>query len=919
MKRLMIGILAAAVLLLATIIILPIFFREDVVTLIKDEASRDINATMDFGDFDMSIISRFPDFSFSLEDMSIVGIDEFEGDTLVSVGELSVTVDIMSLINRGDIVVKEIRVDRLNALAMVLEDGSVNWDIERQGTETKEAAVDTAAMAPFRMSLDRFLINDSKIKYDNRQDGTLAEMKGFDFSLSGDFTQDLTTLDSKTTISSVTLVMDTTRYLNEAEIAFNASVEADLANSVYTLKNNEFRLNQLLLEWNGSVSMPDDEVRLDIRFNAGKTEFKDILSLIPAVYSRDYDDIKTTGTLTLDGYARGSYSEGNLPAFGVKLLVEDATLQYPELPKSAEKIGINLSITNPGGNFDKTIINMSRLQAEVAGNPIEIRLVVKTPESDPEIHCKVKGKLNLTKLSDVIPLEEEEAISGFISSDITLQGRMSALEDERYDEFQAVGKVDIRGMNYTTPAMPRKVEIQEARLELSPRYLDVASFRGRIGRSDFAVKGRVENFIPYAVTDGAILKGNCDLKSGFLDLNELLSDSVAETAVTGEDTGPATAVDIPRNVEMTVTAGFDEIAYEEMTIKNASGRLKIKEKAMRIEDFRMDLLGGKATANGTYVTSKSESPKVNLDIDISNMEIPLAFKAFNTVQLLAPIGENSSGTFSSQFNVACTIDRDMDPVLTSLSGSGKLQTGRTVIKNSETINKLADTLKNKRFRKFEFNNLDLSFSLADGRVFIQPFDLTVGGSKARISGSNGFDQSLDYRMKMEIPTAEFGGSFDSFLGSASSMLSRTGLDINTAAMAEAVKLDLIIGGSTSRPTVRIGSLNLIGSSGKGLKEQLSEQMREEASRLIREAGLQADKVREEAQKAADRLRKEGYAQADKLEGEATNPIAKIAAGAAAGKLRDETDRKADRIIRDADRKAQQIVDDATRKAQGSGE
>jgi len=915
----MVGMLAAAFLLLATIIILPIFFRDDVVTLIKDEANRNINATMDFGDFDMSLISRFPDFSLSLEEMSIVGIDEFEGDTLVSIGELSVTVDIMSLINRGDIVVKEISVDGLNALARVLENGNVNWDIERKEHKAKEAEIDTAAVAPFRMSLDRFTINDSKIKYDNRQDGTFAEMKGLDFSLSGDFSQDLTTLDTKTTISSVTLVMDTTRYLNEAEIAFNAGVEADLANSVYTLKNNEFRLNQLLLEWNGSVSIPDDEVTLDIRFNAGKTEFKEILSLIPVVYSRDYADIKTTGTLTLDGYARGSYSEGNLPAFGVKLLVEDATLQYPDLPKSAEKIGINLSITNPGGDFDKTIINMSRLNAEVAGNPIEIRLVVKTPESDPEIHCKVKGKLDLTRLADVIPLEEGEGISGFISSNITLQGRMSALENERYDEFQAVGNVDIRGMNYTTPSMPRKVEIQEARLELSPRYLDVASFRARIGRSDFAVRGRVENFIPYAMTDGAILKGSCDLKSGFLDLNELLADSEADTADTGEDTVPATAVDIPRNVEVTMAAGFDEIAYEEMTIRNASGSLKIKDKAVRIEDFRMDLLGGQATANGTYITSGSASPKMDLDVDISNMEIPLAFKAFNTVQILAPIGENSSGTFSSRFNVAYTLDSDMDPVLTSLSGSGKLQTGRTVIKNAETINKIADTLKNDRFRKFEFNNLDLSFRLADGRVFIKPFDLTLGGSKARISGSNGFDQSLDYKMQMEIPTAEFGGKFDSFLHSASSMLSRTGLDIDTAAMAQAVKLDLIIGGSASRPTVRIGRLNLIGSSGKGLKEQLADQMREESSRLIDEAGLQADKVREEARKAADRLRKEGYAQADKLEKEATNPIAKIAASAAAGKLRDETDRKADKIIRDADIKAQQIVDDATSKAQGSGE
>src|SRR3990172_669936 len=339
-KKIFIGLLILIVLLASAAIILPIIFKDDIVQLVKDEANNNLNAKVEFGNFDLSLISSFPDFSFSIEDVSVVGIAPFEGDTLMSMGSLKLTVDLMSVIKGDEIAIKTISIDRLRALAKVLEDGRANWDITKETGEedvVTEEVVDTAA-SPFKMSLKKFEIKNTDIIYDDVQGGIYANIKNLNFDLSGDFTDDFTTLETRTTISALTFIMDKIKYLNKAELEINADLDADLLNSKYTFRNNEFRINQLYLGWDGFAAMPADDIDMDLKFAAKKTDFKNILSLIPAVYAKDFEDVKTSGKLALDGYAKGTYTETSLPAFGIKLLIENAMFQYPDLPKKVENI-----------------------------------------------------------------------------------------------------------------------------------------------------------------------------------------------------------------------------------------------------------------------------------------------------------------------------------------------------------------------------------------------------------------------------------------------------------------------------------------------------------------------------------------------------------------------------------------------------
>ena len=64
--------------IIALLILLPIIFKGKIVDMVKEEANKSLNAKVDFGDFDLGLISTFPNFNFEINDVKVDGIDQFE-------------------------------------------------------------------------------------------------------------------------------------------------------------------------------------------------------------------------------------------------------------------------------------------------------------------------------------------------------------------------------------------------------------------------------------------------------------------------------------------------------------------------------------------------------------------------------------------------------------------------------------------------------------------------------------------------------------------------------------------------------------------------------------------------------------------------------------------------------------------------
>ncbi len=375
----------------------------------------------------------------------------------------------------------------------------------------------------------------------------------------------------------------------------------------------------LLLKFDGSISLPNDEdMVFDLKYGLDKTDFKSLLSLIPAIYMKDFQDVQTTGQLQLNGSVKGTYNEKIMPNVALSLQVNDGMFKYPELPKSADHIGIDVKLFFDGVQNDNSTVDINKFHIELGGNPVDMTLNIKTPVSDMHVNGNVKMDLNLATINDVIPLDST-TLDGEIKAGLDFMGFISDIEKEQYEKFRADGNVMIKNFTYSSPDLPRDIRIIESSMVFSPRYLDVKSFDAVMGKSDFHVSGKLEDFIPYFFNN-KIISGSFIFTSGVLDLNEFMTDDVASTPET--DTVPLELIEVPGNIDFRLVSRIDKMYYDKLQIENTIGTILVKDSRVIFDGLKMNMLEGSMQLSGEYNTKDIKNPMVDLDFKASAIDIP---------------------------------------------------------------------------------------------------------------------------------------------------------------------------------------------------------------------------------------------------------------------------------------------------------
>lgn len=907
--------------LLVIILIIPFLFKNQIKEKVEEEINKNINAKVHFESLSLNLIRSFPDFYMSLNGLTVVGIDDFSKDTLVAFKSFSTRLDLMSVIKMKDIKVKAIILDSPVINGIILKNGKSNWDISKPSTDTT-TNVDTAKSAPmaFKVSLKKFAIKNANISYTDNVSGMKANMKNFNFDLSGDMSSDFTTINILTTTEAINFSMNGISYLKNATNHIKIAVDADMKNMSFTLKENEFVLNALDLAWDGKISMKDSTITADVKFNTKRTDFKSLLSMVPAVFLSGFESVKTDGTLKLDGYIKGDYNGKSLPNAGLELQVNNAFFKYPDLPKSVDNINIDLKVFFDGVQNDNTTVDLNKFHLEIANNPIDFVFNLKTPISDPSINGKFVGNIDLGSLADVVPLDST-TILGRIETNLDFMGKLSMIEQQKYEDFKADGSVILTGFQFKSPDLKQGANIEKAAIQFSPKFVELSTFDMQVGKSDIHLNGKLTNFIPFALK-GETVHGNLDFSSNVIDLNEFMGTSVPDTVQQVEDTAQLSTVEVPKNIDFTLSSKISKLIFDKLEVTNIAGLIKVTDGKLAMEKLFMNLLQGSMIMTGEYNTQDMAKPMADFMLDIKEIDIPSSFEVFNTVKKLAPIAENAKGKVSVNLAFVTLMDAHMSPMLNTMNGQGKLSSKEIEIMNSKTFNKIADALKNNKFKNVKVNDINLSFQIKDGRIYVDPFDTKVLGYKANISGDQGLDQTMNYLMKVAISRKD--------LGAADKLLSGLGGVAGSAAnvvIGDVINANVSITGTFTDSKVGV---SLGNSEGKSMKEaakeevkkvidekkaEIKEDLSKKADELIAKAQKEADAVKASAKKAADLVRKESKDRADQLVKEAgSNPLKKTAAKEAAKKVQKEGEEKAKKIEDEGNSKADAIMKKAKDEA-----
>ena len=924
------------------LLIAPFLFKGKIEQAIKSAVNDNVNANIEWSDVSLSLIRNFPNLRVTIEGLNVMNtLAPFDSVQLASIGEFTLVIDIKSLFGES-IDVKRIAIADAQIDIRVMPDGTANYDISKADSTAAETPEPEASESSgFHLKLKEYSLENINLVYNDQSMPMKMIFQGLNHRGSGDFTQDLFKLSTETNATATTFWFDGTTYLHQVKTLLKADIEMDMVNSKYTLAGNTIQLNELELESNGWVSMPGDDIDMDISFKALKNEFRQFLSMVPLEFAKDISGVKADGSLALDGYVRGRFNDTSMPMIGLNLAIENGKFQYPDLPKSVDNIQLKLAVAADMNVMDRTTIDVDKFHLEMAGNPVDMTLKLRTPESDPFVDFMMKANIDLDKVKEFIPLEKTDEVHGLIATDIALKGNYKAAEEGRYEAFEARGLIDITNVLFKSDSLPYDIQMDNAQFELTPAFAAMNKLDARIGQSDLHADGKIFNYVSYALFDSS-LTGVFNLRSDLLDLNEFMSEEPETTESSNQtaDTAATTPIPLPAHVDFTMTSQIKKMMYDKTPIDDINGKIVLRNSTAKLDNLGLTVLQGRVIMNGTYYAQDIAHPSMDFSFDINGMDIHQAGTEFNTIEKFAPVTKACNGKFNARFAMKCALGQDMMPVMKTVDGKGQFQTMGVVIKDFAPVVKLADKINLDKLKQpLNVSNTSITFEITDGMIKVEPFTVSlIEGVPMKVEGYTTLEQDINYSVEMDVPFDKFPAGIINQAGSFLGQLNqKMGTNIN---LGNKVNVIALITGKVTDPQIKVTSKALGEDAVNEIREQVVEEVKEqltnlknealekaklEKERLVNEAKAQRDKLISEAAKqrdnakvqgetAARRAKEEAIKKADELVSKTKNPLEKAGAKLAAETAKKEADKAYGKAVEKSNQEADKAYNSAVERA-----
>lgn len=933
------GVVAA---LVGLMLVSPILLKDKAKDIALESINGMLNAEVYLDDVSISFFKNFPNASVTAEKFGIIGKDNFAGDTLADVGEFTVVVNLSSLLSDSYQINKvQIKDAYLNAVVDTL--GQANWDI--MASDSTEAAAEDTSASAVKLALEKISVENLNVKYNDMPSRMVAALEKVDLNMKGDLDLSLTTLanidalslnvgkvaysdssnlganvenfniemsgklsdaiskiKSDLGIEKLSVRQSGIPYLSEANIKADINVEADLDNNKYTFGQNNISLNEISASFDGFVQLIDTVIDMDIKLATPNIEFKHILSLIPAIYAKDFESIQTSGKVNLNAEAKGKMYGDVLPAFDVNLGISEAMFKYPDLPSALKDINVAINAKNDGGTADNIIVDINKFGFNLAGNPFNVTAKLKKLISDPDFAFSAKGLIDFQKISEVVHIDDTK-LQGKLSADLDAAGLMSYVEKEQFDKFKVDGSLGLSDFVLTMKDLEYNVEIGKANLDFTTQNVGLDA-NLKLGKSDLAVTGKLTHFLQYVLRNEEI-QGELAVNSSYMNVNELMGapeEKQLEEAPVTESESPLV---VPNNIDFKMNVGMNKIIYDKIEIDNFKGNISLKNAVAKLNSLSANTMGGSFTASGEFDGRDSLKPKAAADINVTEMNLSEVFTKVRTAHRLVPLFSDASGKFSMSGNFSSAINgKDLSPIMQTINAKGSFKTANMGLTNVPAFTKVADKVGLSALKNPQVKDLNISFVIKDGKLEIDPFETFINNATLNVSGWSGLDKTLGYVAKIVLP--------QQVPGKAGKVIDKVGFDVN-------------VGGTFENPEVKISAASMVGDVKEKVKEKVTEKVEEakakvneevekQKAKLIAEAENQRAKLIETAQKSGDKLVQEAEEQSAKLQKDAKNPIQKAAAKKSGEALVKKAKEKSAQLVQEATANGDKIVNNAKAQA-----
>jgi hypothetical protein len=766
---------------------------------------------------DISLFRHFPKITIGLENLQVICVGEFQGDTLITAKQFNIACGIGSLISGDSIKVYSITVNEPRFHAVIRKDGHSNWNIIKSATDPKENI--GSSTRPFTSEIQRYAIHNAYVDYLDERTDMHVVIVNLEHEGNGNLNSDLFTLRTKTTADAINFDFSgAIPFRVTAKTSIDMAFRVENKTHTYSFNTDQVSFNDLKLHTEGFFQwINDSSYSMNIKFKAPSTKFKNILSMLPSVYQKDFASIESNGQVNFNGFIKGKYDEKHFPAYHANLYVRNGSFKYPDLLIPVENINLGFQVDNPDGIADHRTINISEAHAEINHDTLDMHLFVKNLETKPFIDFSFVGKLDLANISQWMKLVPGTKWSGLLIADIHAKGKIPETEKQKKDQFQSRGDFYLSDFLYSSKAYPGGIALNELIMAFNSKNVLIQELKGTYLTTHVDVTGSLNNLFDFALRNKP-LKASIELKADELNLREWTRTDRDDSAKASAHINTPYAV--PDNIDFTIHAEAGKLHFDNLDLQNLSCKLQISDQTVQLQDVKANGLDGDIIINGTYSTMESrEHPEIALTYDVKGLDIQKTFLAFNTVRRIIPVAKFIAGNINAHMSLNGRLNEDMTTDLQTLNGEGNVELLAGTMKDFGPLDKVSQSLDIAELKNVPLKDIKADFSFKNGKVDVSPFIVHTKDIEMEIAGTHGFDQSLDYGINLKVPRSQLGSKGNMFVKNVVTQAAAKGIPVK---LRDAVSMDVKMSGTINSPDVKTDMDSVVDKAATDLKNEVND-------------------------------------------------------------------------------------------------
>jgi len=818
MKNKILSIVGLSVLILLLLVAgAPFVFKGKIIQIVRNRVSKDLNARVNLSDADISWFRHFPKLTIGLVNPQIIGLGEFDGDTLIAARSVDIVFYSTSFVFGDSVRVNSLNFEEPRLYGLIHGNGHANWEISGPNASVD---LNTAPAKPFSLALQRYSIHNGYFRFEDERKNRVIEMEHIEHEGKGDFEAPQFPLKTKTEIETMSFSEGGTIPVRlSARTSVEMTFKVDQTTNTWSFNTDRVKLNDLKLHTDGSFQwINDSSYDMNIRFHTPSSAFKDLLSMLSPVYRKNFESIKTSGLVVFNGFVKGKQNSKQHPAYHVNLDIQNGFFQYPDLPMPVQNINLAFHLDNPDGIEDHTLLNIRKGHLEINNEPLDFHLMVKNPSTKPIIDLALQGKLDLTNISKLVKFESGTRLSGMIHADLYAKGGIGVTDKKSKEAFQAGGKLNLNNFMYASADYPGGIGLNQLLMSFTAKNTQLSELKGEYRSTHFDGSGTFNNLFDYLVRKNP-LQGAVQLKADEINLQEWMGAAAdSNKSVTGRH--EASNFSVPAAIDLTVDAEAGSLHYNDLDIQHLAGKLTISDETIRFNTLKGDALEGSLTVGGTYSTKEGrERPEIDMVYDVAGLDLQKTLFTFHYLQAMMPIGKFMAGKFDAHMSMAGRLGEDMSPEVKTLHGAGSIFLHDGAISDFAPLNQLFQSLDITAQREIVLQNIKTDFTYEGSKMTLDPFIVRAENLDMEIFGKHGFDQSLEYGINLKVDRTRLGNKGNMFVKNVVKDAADKGIPVK---LADAVNVNVKMSGTINNPDIKTDMNATVDQASDDLKKEVDD-------------------------------------------------------------------------------------------------